>query len=38
VNNRSKLGSNGKSVLREDGKILKPENYQSPDLASIIHL
>jgi predicted HAD superfamily Cof-like phosphohydrolase len=34
--NMSKLGPDGKPLLRADGKILKPENYQSPDLASII--
>lgn len=30
--NMSKLGEDGKPVLREDGKILKGPNYKEPDL------
>lgn len=31
--NMSKLGADGKPVVREDGKILKGENYSPPNLA-----
>jgi predicted HAD superfamily Cof-like phosphohydrolase len=34
--NMSKLDSNGQPVLREDGKILKSENYFRPDIRSIL--
>lgn len=34
--NMSKLGEDGKPVLREDGKILKGPNYAPPDVASEI--
>lgn len=34
--NLEKLGPNGFVVRREDGKILKPEGWKSPDLKSII--
>lgn len=34
--NMSKLGSDGKPVKREDGKILKGPNYFKPDIASIL--
>lgn len=30
--NMSKLGEDGKPVLREDGKVLKGSNYKEPDL------
>lgn len=30
--NMSKLGSNGKPVMRADGKVLKGPNYKEPDL------
>ena len=33
--NMSKLGNDGKPVLREDGKILKGPNYKEPDLTSL---
>lgn len=36
--NMSKLGSDGKPVLREDGKILKGPNFTLPDLKSILDL
>lgn len=32
--NMSKLGVNGKPVLREDGKVLKGPNYSPPDMES----
>ena len=31
--NMSKLGTDGKPILREDGKILKGPNYKEPDLS-----
>lgn len=34
--NMSKLGEDGKPVVREDGKILKGEGYFKPDLKTII--
>jgi predicted HAD superfamily Cof-like phosphohydrolase len=34
--NMSKLDSNGEVILREDGKIMKSENYTKPSLQSII--
>lgn len=34
--NMSKVGPDGKVVLREDGKILKPDTYTPPDLESIL--
>lgn len=34
--NMTKLDDNGKPVLREDGKVLKSENYKEPDLASAV--
>lgn len=34
--NMSKLDANGKPIFREDGKILKGENYFKPDIKSII--
>lgn len=33
--NMSKLGEDGKPVLREDGKILKSKNYIPPDLSDL---
>lgn len=35
--NMSKLGEDGKPILREDGKIMKGPNYFPPDLHSVIH-
>ena len=32
ASNMSKLGTDGKPILREDGKILKGENYFPPNL------
>lgn len=34
--NMSKLGEDGKPVLRDDGKILKPPGYSPPNLAQFI--
>lgn len=34
--NMSKLGADGKPVVREDGKILKGENYFKPNIEPII--
>lgn len=35
ASNMSKLGEDGKPVIREDGKILKGKNYFKPDLKKI---
>lgn len=34
--NMSKLGLDGKPVKREDGKVIKGENYSPPDLAAVM--
>ncbi len=34
--NMSKLDENGKPILREDGKVLKSENYRKPDLKQFL--
>jgi predicted HAD superfamily Cof-like phosphohydrolase len=34
--NMSKLDANGKPIYREDGKVLKGENYFKPKLAEIV--
>lgn len=34
--NMSKLGPDGKPIYREDGKVIKPEGWQPPDIASIL--
>ena len=34
--NMSKLDENGKTIFREDGKILKGKNYSKPDFSKII--
>ncbi len=31
-------GTNGKPVIREDGKVLKGEDYQPPDLSFLIEI
>ena len=36
--NMSKLDSNGHPIYREDGKILKSENYFLPDIKSILEV
>lgn len=35
--NMSKLGEDGKPIIREDGKVLKGPNYSPPDLRPMIH-
>ncbi|MBP6657204.1 MAG: nucleoside triphosphate pyrophosphohydrolase family protein, partial [Bacteroidia bacterium] len=34
--NMSKLDDNGKPIYREDGKIMKSENYFLPDIKSVL--
>ena len=34
--NMSKLGEDGKPILREDGKVLKGPNYKAPDLSHLL--
>jgi len=34
--NMSKLGDDGKPILREDGKILKGPNYKEPNLSDLV--
>ena len=34
--NMSKLGKDGKPIYREDGKVMKGENYFKPDIKSIL--
>jgi predicted HAD superfamily Cof-like phosphohydrolase len=34
--NMSKLGADGKPVLRQDGKVLKSDRYRPPDIAPIV--
>jgi predicted HAD superfamily Cof-like phosphohydrolase len=36
--NMSKLGSDGKPLIRDDGKVLKPEGYFPPDIESVLRL
>ena len=36
--NMSKLGPDGRAIRREDGKVLKSENFFAPDLAPILGL
>lgn len=35
--NMSKLGADGKPIYREDGKVLKGENYFRPDIQRILN-
>jgi predicted HAD superfamily Cof-like phosphohydrolase len=35
--NMSKLGADGKPIYREDGKVLKGENYFKPDIQSVLN-
>jgi predicted HAD superfamily Cof-like phosphohydrolase len=37
ASNMSKLGADGKPIYREDGKILKGENYFKPNISKFIH-
>jgi predicted HAD superfamily Cof-like phosphohydrolase len=34
--NMSKLGQDGRVIKREDGKVLKPNTYFPPDIASVL--
>jgi predicted HAD superfamily Cof-like phosphohydrolase len=36
--NMSKLGRDGKPLIREDGKVLKSERYFPPEIASVLGL
>jgi predicted HAD superfamily Cof-like phosphohydrolase len=36
--NMSKLGNDGKPLIRDDGKVLKSERYFPPDMASVLAL
>lgn len=36
VSNMSKLGEDGKPILRDDGKVLKGPNYAKPDLSGLV--
>ena len=35
LSNLSKLGEDGKPILRDDGKVLKGPNYKPPDLSDL---
>ena len=37
ASNLSKLGTDGKAIYREDGKVLKGPNYFRPDIKTIIN-
>jgi hypothetical protein len=32
----SKLGPDGKPIFRDDGKVLKGENYSEPDFSDLL--
>jgi predicted HAD superfamily Cof-like phosphohydrolase len=34
--NMSKLGADGKPVIREDGKVIKGPNFSEPDIAKVL--
>ena len=36
VSNMSKLGTNGKPIFREDGKVMKGPNYKKPYLTDLV--
>jgi predicted HAD superfamily Cof-like phosphohydrolase len=36
--NMSKLDSDGKPLIRDDGKVLKSERYFPPDIESVLQL
>jgi predicted HAD superfamily Cof-like phosphohydrolase len=38
ASNMSKLGADGKPIYREDGKVLKGENFFTPDLTKVLDL
>jgi predicted HAD superfamily Cof-like phosphohydrolase len=35
ASNMSKLGEDGKPIYREDGKVMKSENYTAPNLEGV---
>lgn len=35
--NMTKMGPDGKAIFREDGKVMKPETYSPPKLATILN-
>ncbi|QKV94029.1 hypothetical protein HUT19_21585 [Streptomyces sp. NA02950] len=35
--NMTKLGPDGRPTLRADGKVLKGDNYQAPDVPAVLH-
>lgn len=35
--NMDKLGPDGKPIVREDGKVIKPEGWQKPDIAGALY-
>ena len=36
ASNMSKLGADGKPIYRDDGKVLKSDNYKKPDLKDLV--
>jgi hypothetical protein len=34
--NMSKLGPDGKPIMRDDGKVMKGPNYKKPDLSDLV--
>ena len=32
----SKLDDDGKPIIREDGKVMKSDNYKEPDLSDLV--
>ena len=36
ASNMSKLGPDGKPILRDDGKVLKGDQYEEPDLSDLV--
>jgi predicted HAD superfamily Cof-like phosphohydrolase len=36
LSNMSKLGEDGRVIKREDGKVMKPNTYFPPDIASVL--
>ena len=38
ASNMSKLDNDGQPIYREDGKVLKSDNYFKPDLASVLYV
>lgn len=36
ASNMAKLGPDGKPIVREDGKIMKPEGWQPPDIKAVL--